>query len=89
DFFNDTDSNVEQLKSFSDEDVAVARRCAHSIKGLAASLGAKQLTEFASQAENAAAERKIEVVRGLVPQLETELAAVQKALRLLLEEQTA
>jgi two-component system, sensor histidine kinase and response regulator len=63
-------------------DMATVERIAHSLKGAAATLGAKALAEFASEAEAAIKNRKDpgQSVQGLTGSLEALLAALRTAL---------
>lgn len=86
DFLNDTTSSRDGLiAALEKEDAATARRSVHSIKGLAASAGADELSELAKQAEDAAAEGDLGRVREMLGPLQQELQLVQQDVRQVLD----
>ncbi|WP_224242581.1 hybrid sensor histidine kinase/response regulator [Hyalangium gracile] len=87
-FLGDAPACLEQFRTARDEgDAEGAVRAAHSLKGLAATVGAELLRDHARQLEVALEERDTSVVPARVSTVERELTQVLATLRGFLEQQ--
>ncbi len=81
-YFDDAPKLMSDLhQAITSADAEAARRAAHSLKGLAATIGAQACADGAVAVESASAEGSIEAIVAQVPLLEEELAKVDQALR--------
>jgi HPt (histidine-containing phosphotransfer) domain-containing protein len=63
-------------------DVALAHRCVHSLKGLAANFDARTCQGAAQRIEDAAAAGNLDRVQSMLPQLDRELVRLNDALKI-------
>jgi len=81
-FLLDIPRQIEALKGFvAAGDVEKARLQAHSIKGAAANVGGRALSEAAYNLEKAGRNGTVEAVAGLLPQLESQFARLKHAMQ--------
>jgi CheY-like chemotaxis protein/HPt (histidine-containing phosphotransfer) domain-containing protein len=72
-FLDDAPMQIEKMQQhLKDEDLAGVQLRAHSLKGVAMSIGGKAMQEVASKVEVAARNRELARARGLVPMLQKE-----------------
>jgi len=72
-FLDDAPVQIERMQQhLRDEDLAGLQLRAHSLKGVAMSIGGNALQKVASEIEVAARGREPDIARGLVPKLQEE-----------------
>gem|GEM_PF-237799 len=80
-FLADVPRQVEALRAaLAAGDAAQARMQAHTLKGASANVGAGALRAVAYRAEKAAADGDLELLGGLMPQIERQAARLQQTL---------
>ncbi|MEK6239346.1 MAG: Hpt domain-containing protein, partial [Planctomycetales bacterium] len=85
-FISDTSELAGELETAIDRSSAdPLKRCAHSIKGMAATMGSETLRETAYQVEQLAATEDFETARRLFNPFQSQLSSVHQALERFLQ----
>ena len=86
-FLEDGPSKVEAVsQGLATGDFDMAERAAHSLKGSSGNLGARIVQEICEQLQVSTRAHELEKSRKLAPVLETNYAAAEKALKLVLSQ---
>jgi HPt (histidine-containing phosphotransfer) domain-containing protein len=86
-FLDGLDAEVESVAQACNQDAITLRRSAHSLKGSAANMGAKALSQMSSRIERLAIDGHTDACRPLIPELRQVAEQTKQALQHYLQNQ--